>query len=124
MGNIVVNTTYKLPNTSKQWLLSHDFHYNRLFSDEEIEVYTYRFPVYKYEKFTVLECELSVILGNDDITINVYDYGTINRYAPFYYSEYGDYDKVLLIINSKIVKEIKKLGIKKKVKDGSGNNQN
>lgn len=117
MGDIrknIAETAYKLPKTSKQWLLSHDFHYNRLFSDEEIEVYTYRFPVYKYEKFTVLECELSVILGNDNTTINVYDYGTNDRYAPFYYSEYGNYDKMLEIIWKNINSYLIKLGIIKK----------
>lgn len=131
MGGIRKNmaeTKYKLPNTSKQWLLSHDFHYNRLFSDEEIEVYTYRFPVYKYEKFTVLECELSVILGNDNITINVYDYGTNNRYAPFYYAEYGNYNKMVEIIWNNINKLLAELGIikqenKEKSINGSKNKE-
>lgn len=128
MGNVVVNTTYKLPNTSKQWLLSHNFHYNRLFSDEETEVYTYRFPVYKYEKFTVLECELSAILGNDNTTINVYDYGTNDRYAPFYYSEYGDYNKMLETIWANINKLLIELGIikqenKEKIVNGSKNKE-
>lgn len=79
----LTDATYIKPEVTKQWLLSHDFHYNRLFSDKETEVYTYRFPVYKYEKFTVLECELCITLGEDNVQIDVYDYGTINRYALF-----------------------------------------
>ena len=106
--------TYIKPKTTKQWLLSHDFHYNRLLSDEESEVYTYRFPVYKYEKFTVLECELRTILGEDNVQIDVYDYGTTSRYAPFYYCKYGNYDKMLEIIWKNINNQLKQLGINKK----------
>ena len=40
MGNIR-KVTYKLSNVPKQWLLSHDFVYNRLYSDEKTGVYTY-----------------------------------------------------------------------------------
>ncbi len=96
---------------TKEWLLSNGFYYNRLFSDDETEVYTYRFPVYKYNKFTVLECELKVILGNDVINVNVYDYGTNDKYAPFYYCEYGNYDSVLKEIYKRINKKRKDLKI-------------
>lgn len=110
----LTETTYIKTKATKQWLLSHDFHYNRLFSDEETEVYTYRFPVYKYEKFTVLDCELRITLGEDNVKIDVYDYGTINKYAPFYYCEYGNYDKMVKEIWTKINKTLKKLDIKRK----------
>lgn len=113
MGNIR-KVTYKLSNTSKQWLLSHDFVYNRLYSDKEIEVYTYRFPVYKYDIFVVLDAEFKIILGENDIQINVYDHNTSNRYAPFYYCEYGKYNKVLEAINNNIRKQLDKLGVKGK----------
>lgn len=43
----LADTTYIKPNATKQWLLSHGFRYNRSLSDDESEVYTYRFPVYK-----------------------------------------------------------------------------
>ena len=105
-------------NMTKQWILSNGFHYNRIFSDEESEVYTYRFPVLKYEGFTVLECELRVIPGESNVVIDVYDYNTINRYAPFYYQEYGNYDKMLEEIWMKISKVLGKLGIEER---GIGN---
>ena len=98
-------------NLTKQWLQVNNFHYNRIFSNEDDEVYTYRFPVYRYEKFTVLECEFKVILGEKHVIIDVYDYNTLNKYAPFYYLEYGDYDKMLDIIWDKIEKELKKIGV-------------
>lgn len=98
---------------TKKWLLSNEFHYNRLFSDDKTEVYTYRFPVYKYNKFTVLECELKVMFGDDIINVNVYDYGTNDKYAPFYYCEYGNYDKMLKEISGKIDYVLKKLKVEK-----------
>ena len=76
---------------TKQWIISNKFHYSRLFSSEDEEVYTYRFPVYKYENFTILECELHITLGEDDIIIDVYDYGTIHEAPEFLLtlSEFG-----------------------------------
>lgn len=109
----ITQTKYKKKNITKDWLLSNGFRYNRLFSDDETEAYTYRFPVHKYDKFTVLECEFRVVLGEKDISINVYDYATNNKYAPFYYCEYGNYDKLLKEINEKINVVLKKLKIEK-----------
>lgn len=74
-------------------------------------MYTYRFPVYKYNKFTVLECELKVALGEDIINVNVYDYNTHDKYAPFYYCEYGNYNKMLKEINEKIDIVLKRLNV-------------
>ena len=100
-------------NMTKDWLVSNGFHYNRIFSNNDADVYTYRFPVYKYERFIILECEMKVILGEDNVYINVFDYNTLNRYAPFYYMEYGNYTSMLKEIWQKIDKELNKLGIKK-----------
>lgn len=106
---------------TKQWLLSNGFQFNRTFSNEDEEVYTYRFPVLKYEGFIVLECELRVILGENRVLLDVYDYNTINRYAPFYYQEYGNYSKILEEIWTKIDSTIKKLGIKERIANESKN---
>lgn len=106
-----IRRNYKKDNITKEWLLSNGFRFNRLFSDEESEVYTYRFPVYKYDGFSVLDCELKIMLGGNKVLIDVYDYNTINRYAPFYYREYGSYDKILEEIWKKINKVVRKLDI-------------
>ncbi|WP_285945795.1 hypothetical protein [Thomasclavelia cocleata] len=108
----VDNKKYVKQNISKEWLIANGFHYNKTLSNEDGEVYTYRFPVYKYEGFIVLECELMAKLDEGDVLINVYEYSTTNKYAPFYYQEYGNYDKMLECIWTKINKVIKKLGIK------------
>ena len=110
MGNIT-KTKYRKKNITREWLLSNGFHYNRLLSDDESDVYTYRFPVHKYNKFTILECELKVVLGEEIISVNVYDYNTNDKYAPFYYCEYGNYDSMLKEINGKIESVLKKLKI-------------
>lgn len=113
INNELNNVRFRKQNMSKQWLLTNGFRYNRIFSNEDYEVYTYRFPVYRCESFVVLECELRVIVGEDNILVDVYDYNTINKYAPFYYNEYGNYDKMLKEIWDKISKKIEKLHIKK-----------
>lgn len=67
---------YHKSSLTKEWLISNNFRYSRILSTDDSITYTYRFPVYKYKGMTVLECELSTILGCEDIKINVYDYNT------------------------------------------------
>ena len=116
---------YRKSDMTKEWLLSNGFRYNRLFSSTDADVYTYKFPVYKYEKFTILECELKVILGESNVYIDVYDYNTLNKYAPFYCLGYGNYSKMLKEIWQKIDRELKRLGIiTEEKKNGSKYNEN
>lgn len=107
-----IRRNYIKKGITKEWLLFNGFRYNRLFNIIDTEVYTYRFPVYKYESFTILECELKVILGEDNIYINVYGYKTINKYSPFY-SDHGEYNIILKEIWIKIEKQLKKMNITK-----------
>ena len=124
INNELNNMKFIKQNISKQWLLTNGFHYNRIFSNEDCEVYTYRFPVLKCERFTVLECELKVILGEDNVIIDVYDYNTINRYTPFYYQEYGNYNKILEKIWTKISKVLGELRIEERgINNGSKNKE-
>lgn len=117
----LTDITYIKQNVTKQWLLSNNFYYNSRLSDEESEVYSYRFPVYKYDKFTTLECEFSIVLGKETVTINVYNYRTYDKYAPFYYYEYGNYGKLLDVIWRNINKQLKLLGITKEKTDKERN---
>ncbi|MDE7339310.1 MAG: hypothetical protein K2N80_01950 [Lachnospiraceae bacterium] len=109
-----MNAKINLPTNSsliKACLLHHGFRYNKAFSTTDLDIYTYRFPVYKYKKFIVLECELNIFMEDGKVSINIYNYGTNDKYAPFYHLEYGNYDKMLKIINEKIDKELKQLSI-------------
>lgn len=99
----------------KEWLKSNGFCYNRIFSDEENESYSIRFPVYKYVNATTLECELIITLGKDEVNVDVYSYETREIYEPFYYYEYGNYEKLLKVIWKNIDDKLRQLGITKVV---------
>lgn len=90
---------------TKKWLKEHGFRHNRIFSDKDMEAYSVRFPVYRYGMTISLECEATVILGEDGVILNVYDYGTRDKYAPFYC---GTYNKTMNIIWDNITKQLSK----------------
>lgn len=90
---------YKL-KTTKDDLYNKGFHYNKLMSDSEIDCYSIRFPVLKYEKITTVECELTVELQTGNVIINVFNYGTNDLYAPYYHHEFGRYKTVEEIQNA------------------------
>jgi hypothetical protein len=100
---------YKL-KTTKDDLYSKGFRYNKLMSDET-DIYSLRFPVHRYKKYVTLEGELLVELQSGEISINVFNYGTNERYSPFYYQEYGRYE-ILNPINKTIEDQLKKIGAK------------
>ncbi len=107
------NSHYFKREITKDWLTNNGFKYSRMLSNADDTVYTYRFPIHKNGYFTTLECELSCIESTGEVSVDVYDYGTRNRYAAFYYTQYGDYSKMLKAINKRINAELKKLGIEK-----------
>lgn len=107
----LLKENYIKKNITKEWLQSNHFRYNKSYSDHEENVYTYRFPVYKYGCCVTLEAEILIFVNSGEVRINVYDSHTRNKYAPFYYREYGEYSTVINTINDKILKEFKKLGI-------------
>lgn len=98
-------------NVTREWLQSNGFRRNRIFSNNEMDIYTYRFPVYKYGDACTLECELSIVLQSGRANIDVYDYNTRNKYAPFYCMDFGDYSSMIKQINEKIQNELKRLKI-------------
>lgn len=109
--NSLSENEYMKENVTREWLQSSGFRRNRIFSNNEVDIYTYRFPVYKYGDAYTLECELSIILQNGKINIDVYDCNTRNKYAPFYCMAFGDYSNMINQINEKIQNELKRLKI-------------
>lgn len=109
--NSLSENAYIKENVTKEWLQSNGFRRNRIFSNNEMDIYTYRFPVYKYGDACTLECELSIVLQSGRVNIDVYDYCTRNKYAPFYCVEYGNYSNMIKHINEKIQNELKQLKI-------------
>ena len=123
MSDLVENMYIK-ENVSKEWLQSNGFRRNRIFSNNEIDLYTYRFPVYRYGDTCTLECELSIVLQSGRVNIDVYDYSTRNKYAPFYCVKYGNYSNIVNQINEKIQIELKRLEIMEEKTYGSKNKEN
>ena len=101
---------YKLL-TTKEDLYNKGFRYNSVMSDTEIECYSIRFPVLKYNKHTTLECELTVELQTGNVIIDVFNYRSRDQYTPYYHVECGRYE-TLDIIQNEINNYIKKLKIK------------
>ncbi len=111
LADSMLEGKYTKINITKAWLMQNGFWHSRKSHIEELDVYTYRFPVYKYGKLTVLEGEISVLIEDGSIDINVYRYGTCDKYAPYYSLEYGNYEKILHTIHERIDRELKRLGI-------------
>lgn len=72
--------------------------------------YIHRFPVWKYKRDAVLECELTIDESNGAIHTNVFDANRV-PYAPFYYVHCGRYDSVLDKVYEAIDTELKRLGL-------------
>lgn len=105
---------YFKDNMTKEWLIKNGFKYCKAFSDYNTDTYIKRFTVYKYNnKTNVLEGELRVILGDNRILLNVFNADNgIEKYAPFYYSGYGNHKEMLKIIWKNFHEELTKLKVK------------
>lgn len=105
---------YLKRNITKEWLLRNDFRYNRYFSTKDDAIYTQRFVLLMTDgnkKKPSLECEMLCYFPEGVIHTNVYRAGTRDKYAPFYDSEYGNWNKVLDLIHKKIDNKAKRLGV-------------
>lgn len=98
---------------TKDELYKKGFHYNKMMSDDVTDCYSLRFPVHKYKKHTVLECEMTVELQTGNVITNVFNYGTNDIYAPCYFTGFGNYP-IIDSINAAIKAQYKKLGAKEK----------
>lgn len=103
---------YIKQNVTKEWLQKNGFFYCKEFSfDDEDAVYSYRFPIIKYKKFTTVEGVIYVSLENGEISLSVKDVPNGCDYRPFFYNEYGNCKPILDKINKSFIKEFNKLGI-------------
>ena len=79
---------YKMEDYSKELLKKHKFKYSSYLSEIGDEVYTYKFPVLYSIKTPVID--------------------------PAYYNqEYGNYKNIMRLIDTKINRKLKELGIEK-----------
>lgn len=78
--------------------------------DGECDSYTYKFPVYKYNKVPVLFCKIGIDEETNQIWFNICDNNGL--YMPYYNEEYGT-NMLIPLIDERIEKEFSKLGIRK-----------
>lgn len=119
--NHIAQQQYYRKYVTKKWLELNGFKFSYALSDEEEDVYLHRFPVWLSYGIATLEGEVMISLRahsqkdtNVDIKINVFSEGTRERFYPFYYVEYGNYEYILQGINTAVNKKIKQLNIQKR----------
>lgn len=103
---------YKIADHSPDRLKSLGFSFDRKKSCDGIKCYSIRFPVLKYNNTANMTGEITVNAENGEAIMDVYDLKG-RTYAPFYHCKYGNYEGVLKIINKNIIKQIKRLGIRR-----------
>lgn len=99
-------------------LLEKNFHVIEEMSDSDIIVYGRRFPVYTYGSGTILDCELRIYTPDNRIEVDCYEHNSKGWYAAFYSNEYGSASEILKIIENKIKKEFKKIGLARDLPKG------
>lgn len=99
MEPLTIPVNYKIPNKEFRYIPSSDG-----------GTYIHRFPVWKYNRTTTLECELAIDELTGAIQFNVMDMNRV-PYAPFYYVYCGKYEPMLGKIHDTINAELKRLGI-------------
>lgn len=104
---------YKIKDYSKDFLQRHKFKYSSYLSEYGDEIYTYKFPVIYGIKTPVIECGISVSITTGVVNVNVYKAGTNELYPPYYNKEYGNYKNIMRLIDTKINRKLKELGIEK-----------
>lgn len=116
MDNLAIYQ-YKMKKSSPQLLL--DLGYNK-YTYENKGLYFYRFPLYKYKKITVIECEIITDPTSGDTIFNVYEKNNMSKYPPFYsVNIQSQYSPVFLsIMDNKISSVFRLLGIVKKKGNG------
>ncbi len=108
----MITGTYYKPNITKEWIRKSPFRYS--FPDGDEEAYTYKFPVYKKDNKTLLESEIILFNKSEDVFVNVFRYGTNEKYCPYYSIFSNKNSEIIKKINRNILKEFHKLGIEKR----------
>lgn len=109
----LINKKYKMLYPSESKLLKFGFKKVKNIDDD---IWKYTFPVYKHNhKITTIEGIITVVLPTGKVLIDVHSNGNI--YTPFYNNEFGNYEPIINIINSNILREFNKFNIIEKKKE-------
>lgn len=98
---------YKMTDHSKENLKKIGF--NKVLDDPDL--YTYRFPVHKYNNIPTEWCVLNVDVVTGEVNIDVFNNNGSS--FPAFYQQMSGFDEFIEKINSKIRSKLSKLGIKK-----------
>lgn len=112
-SDFMEQSIYKMKNYSKEFLQKHKFKYSSHLSEYVDEIFTYKFPLIYSIKIPVIECEISVSTVTGIANLNIYKAGTKELYPPYYNKEYGNYKIIMRLIDTKINRKLKELGIEK-----------
>lgn len=107
----LIDKIFVKPNITKSWLKNNGFQYSRVYSNDDEQVYYYKFPVYQYHTYVTLECEIRITLNNGEVSIDIFDSDTKEKYAPFYFEEQEAYEYMVKIINNRVINTLNELGI-------------
>lgn len=106
----ILRNKHKIENYSKEYLKSCGFRYRKATCKDDIDTFIHRFPVYKYNGKSTIDCIITVNPKDGEVFITVIQQdGSI--YAPFYTNDYGNFEVILNTINKAILCEFTRLSI-------------
>jgi hypothetical protein len=102
---------YKMKEHSKSKLLGLGFRYYKQL--EDLKAYRTVFPIYKYKRNTILECEVITFEETGETKINIYQKSNGEIYTPFYVPEVRNQyaEKYMKDIEEKINDKLTQFGI-------------
>jgi len=98
---------YKMTNHSKDNLKKIGF--KKVINEPDL--YTYRFPVYKYNNIPTEWCVLNIDSSTGEVNIDVVN--NSGNFLSAFYQHMSGFDEFIEKINSRIKNKLSKLGIKK-----------
>lgn len=107
----IAETKWHKKDINTKWLFANGFRFNKEYSDKDSDVYTYLFPVYKYNKIPLYECMIIIYCDNGEVNMRVQDCKTKSLYPQFYYDSQNNHTCLINKIERVILNELKKLEI-------------
>lgn len=112
MAEQLITKKYKMSYPTEHKLVK--FGFKKVKTEDDYSMWKYTFPAYKHNKITTIECVITLEMPSGRVRLDACSNG--RAYTPFYNMEYGNYEVIMNIINSNILREFTKLGIKEKRK--------
>jgi len=109
---VLATNKFKMKDATKQKLFQAGFRFHSFNKDSKNNIYVYTFPIHKYLKSTMVECEIITECCTGDTVLNFYDKVAKSIYRPFYGINTQQYSKKFLnSMDRKVKRKLKGLGI-------------